>query len=165
MKRWTQEELKFVKNNMNEMTNKEIGKVLKRSKGNVKNIMQYYGIRRSRKIIKKFLANDNSKKRIKYKRVPCIYLELSDCWINTSHYKQLGGYPHIMRNNKSFKMARYIWKLYFGEIPEGMSILHKCDTPECINPDHLFLGTQKDNMIDMVEKGRWNGGRKKIMIV
>jgi hypothetical protein len=49
---------------------------------------------------------------------------------------------------------RSAWKTWRGPIPEGMDVLHHCDVPLCINPDHLWLGTQLDNMHDMIAKGR-----------
>lgn len=52
--------------------------------------------------------------------------------------------------------SRLQWMHCFGEIPEGLDVLHRCDNPPCINPDHLFLGTQLDNAQDMVAKGRHN---------
>jgi hypothetical protein len=49
---------------------------------------------------------------------------------------------------------RLAWELVNGPIPEGMHVLHRCDEPRCCNPDHLFLGTQAENMADMHRKGR-----------
>jgi len=53
---------------------------------------------------------------------------------------------------------RVAWKLYHGEIPIGLHVLHKCDVRNCVNPDHLFLGTNKDNAIDCAVKGRRSQG-------
>ena len=49
---------------------------------------------------------------------------------------------------------RVAWVLYRGKIPRGKKVLHRCDNPPCCNPEHLFLGTQADNVADMVTKGR-----------
>lgn len=49
---------------------------------------------------------------------------------------------------------RTSWILHNGKIPDGMFVLHKCDVRNCINPEHLFLGTQQDNVTDMINKGR-----------
>lgn len=76
------------------------------------------------------------------------------CWICISHSKTIWGYPQITIDGKNTKISRYMYKKYKGIIKKGMHVLHKCDDRACINPDHLFLGTHKDNMTDKKNKGR-----------
>ena len=64
------------------------------------------------------------------------------------------GYGSVHFLGKIKGLHRLIWELVKGIIPEGLQILHHCDNPPCINPNHLFLGTHQDNMADMVLKGR-----------
>jgi hypothetical protein len=66
-----------------------------------------------------------------------------------------------MREKRWQYLSRYVYGQTHGEIPCGLFVLHKCDTPECINPEHLFVGTQLDNMRDMIKKGRKNNSRNK----
>jgi len=70
-----------------------------------------------------------------------------------------GGYGVFMANKVSHRAHRFSWIQANGEIPKGMFILHSCDNPCCVNPDHLSVGTHQDNMDDMVKKGRQNPAR------
>jgi len=56
---------------------------------------------------------------------------------------------------------RKAWEIYNGEIPRGFLVLHKCDIPICVNPNHLFLGNQQDNMKDCSQKNRYPKGNQK----
>lgn len=65
-----------------------------------------------------------------------------------------GGYGAISRNGKMVRAHRISYEAYKGSIPKGMVVRHMCDNPACINPDHLILGTQKDNAADRSARGR-----------
>jgi hypothetical protein len=75
-----------------------------------------------------------------------------DCWEWTSKSKDL--YGRIIINKKPIRAHRMSWQLHYGPIPKGLFVCHKCDNPGCVRPDHLFLGTNKDNSNDRDAKGR-----------
>lgn len=82
------------------------------------------------------------------------------CWLFTGA-KTAGGYGLLGdTKGKSRAAHRISWELHKGKIPEGMMVLHKCDVRNCVNPDHLFLGTNRDNMADRNAKGRQARGEK-----
>lgn len=72
-------------------------------------------------------------------------------------YRLSTGYGQVQVKGKKWLAHRYVWTQKVGPIPEGMNLCHTCDNPSCVNIDHLFVGTQQDNMIDMTSKGRQRG--------
>lgn len=75
------------------------------------------------------------------------------CWLWTGMLKE-NGYGIVTLSKKRYYAHRISWELHCGPIPEKMCVLHKCDHPACVRPDHLFLGTRADNMQDMIQKRR-----------
>jgi hypothetical protein len=79
------------------------------------------------------------------------------CWRIRGRAANKAGHVHILLpNGWRIYAHRIAWWLANGKIPTGMSVLHRCDNPRCVNPAHLFLGTTKDNMHDAIQKGRKN---------
>jgi hypothetical protein len=82
-----------------------------------------------------------------------------DCWVWTGFMNGAGYglYDPIGRQRRL--THRYSWELHNGSIPKGMHVLHRCDNPPCVNPDHLWLGTHQQNMEDKAKKGRCRRGK------
>lgn len=79
-----------------------------------------------------------------------------NCWLWSGGTNER-GYGKISDDNRRPAYAHRIsWEMTNGPIPEGLYVCHHCDNPRCVNPSHLFLGTQKDNLRDMSTKGRGN---------
>ncbi len=77
----------------------------------------------------------------------------SGCWVWVGNITPQ-GYGVFSSNKKGVSAHRAAWMFYRGSIPVGMLVCHKCDNPPCVNPDHLFLGSYKDNSFDMMKKNR-----------
>ena len=82
----------------------------------------------------------------------CSHIPFSGCKVYLGGLAD--GYGRIEVNGKKIAVHRLVWELLYGEIPEGKVIAHTCDVRSCCNPDHLFLATQSENMIDAVKKNR-----------
>lgn len=78
---------------------------------------------------------------------------LTECWV-WKGARGGKGYGSKMIRGKAYRTHRLAWEWVNGPIPDGMMVLHRCDNPPCCNPNHLFIGTNTDNMRDMVAKGR-----------
>ena len=86
----------------------------------------------------------------KYEPVPG-----TGCWIFSGSW-DVRGYGRFNTRVKNSRAHRFFYEELVGPIPSGLMVCHKCDTPPCVNPDHMFLGTNADNMADMTRKGRRN---------
>ena len=80
-----------------------------------------------------------------------LYSLVNDCWEWKS---KANRYGKLKINGKQVAAHRFSYLTFKGEIPKGLNVCHKCDNTHCVNPNHLFVGTQKDNHDDMVNKGR-----------
>ena len=85
--------------------------------------------------------------------------ELGPCWLWTGN-KSPSGYGVLRRFNKDIRAHRFAYQLSQGEIPFGLRVHHHCDRRNCCAPTHLWLGTHKQNMGDMTDKGRQSHGDK-----
>jgi hypothetical protein len=78
----------------------------------------------------------------------------SGCW-EWGGARHLQGYGFIKRKDGAqLRAHRVSYEIHYGPIPDGFDVCHRCDNPPCVNPEHLFLGTDLDNMQDMIAKGR-----------
>lgn len=82
----------------------------------------------------------------------------NNCW-NWTGGTDSSGYGSFGYKGKTIASHRISYELFIGQIPDGLHILHKCDNRKCVNPEHLWVGTNNDNVQDRVKKGRSKKGR------
>lgn len=91
---------------------------------------------------------------MRFKRKPIDFIvDENGCFICISHARNK-GYPLSWFNGKKVRLNRFIYEQMHGPIPEGLVVRHKCDVRECINPEHLEIGTQQENIWDAYNRDR-----------
>lgn len=86
-----------------------------------------------------------------------VVIEPNGCWMFQSSNPKLNPYGcFTLSTGRPMSSHRASWIMHYGEILPGMVVCHKCDRPGCVNPAHLFLGTNSDNINDCIRKGRGN---------
>lgn len=80
-----------------------------------------------------------------------------ECWFWTAA-RNRAGYGNFWANGSYVNAHVMAYKLAVGDVPIGMFVLHRCDNPACVRPDHLFIGEPVDNTRDMIQKGRYRNG-------
>jgi len=93
----------------------------------------------------RFLKNTKRSAIKYYNGTPCL---------NWTKSLDTSGYGRLQINKKLIRAHRFAYETTYGKIPKGMCVCHHCDNPICCEPTHLFLGTQKDNMVDKYRKNR-----------
>jgi len=95
--------------------------------------------------------------------VPKDWAEKDQCWKWNGLLFIKTNYGSFSFNGKNLKAHRFSYEIHYGPIPEGLDFMHKCDNRKCVNPNHLKVGSRKENMEDCVEKGRSKFGSKNNM--
>lgn len=97
--------------------------------------------------------------RLQGKTKPLQYMiDKNGCWNCVSHSDKGNGYRRIKRGDKQYFVHRYVYEMEHGFIDGNKVVMHKCDNKSCMNPEHLTLGTSKDNYQDAKQKNRNSKG-------
>jgi hypothetical protein len=90
-------------------------------------------------------------------------IKTDNCWLWVGAKHSYKGYGSFSNGKKIVKTHRFAYEHFIGPIPENMCVLHKCDTPSCVRPEHLFLGSNQDNVDDKLSKNRHPKGEHTVL--
>ena len=120
-----------------------------------------YELRSERRLVckscKQFELQKSRREDVKYKFLGFIDIKTNGCWI-WNGFKDKDGYGICWRGYYNQRANRTSYWIFNGDFPKEKWILHKCDNPSCVNPDHLYLGDVRQNVKDALERGRFPKG-------
>lgn len=128
------------------LLHREIADTLDYSEGRVWQILNKHGYTKVKQTPQERLLSKTS------------FNPTTECWEFTGD-RDMWGYGRLTVKGKTYRANRLAYEFFVGKIPKGFIVCHRCDNPPCCNPEHLFLGTHADNMIDKVSKGRQAKGK------
>ena len=162
---FTEQDDQLILENYQSMTLLTLSKLVNHPEGSICRRMRILGLTKKPR---SFTLSDEERFQTKYIPEPN-----TGCWLWMADVDQKGYGRFSLNGGKRVKAHRFSWKVHNGEIPEeldgqdyrGPCILHSCDNPTCVNPHHLFVGTQFDNIKDMIQKGRhWRVSKRQKLL-
>lgn len=157
------EQIDFLRAHIETMTWSAFAKIFSRPADDIRATAKRHGIRKSEHARKNAMGASKIGAKNPHDCFEHYVLRKDGCWEWIGSH-DWSGYSTFVFGGRRYRAHRVSWEVHNGPIPNGLLVLHHCDNPPCSNPEHLFLGTQSDNMADMAAKVRSTVGVRHPMV-